>query len=116
MARRRLTPTVAAASPAPEADVPRAEHSATLRPTLAAAAPIARVAGDAAGSAAFEEVSRALTQARETGRMVLDLPLDDIAPVAVFLASEGSRYLTGNTLFVDGGAHINGAYWVPDLD
>ena len=43
-------------------------------------------------------------------------PLDDIAPVAVFLASEGSRYLTGNTLFVDGGAHINGAYWVPDLD
>ena len=80
MARRRLTPTVAAASPAPEADVPRAEHSATLRPTLAAAAPIARVAGDAAGSAAFEEVSRALTQARETGRMVLDLPLDDIAP------------------------------------
>ncbi|SDD12297.1 SDR family NAD(P)-dependent oxidoreductase [Nocardioides lianchengensis] len=41
---------------------------------------------------------------------------DDIAPVAVFLASEGSRYLTGNTLFVDGGSHINGAAWAPDLD
>ncbi len=40
----------------------------------------------------------------------------DIAPVAVFLASEGSRYLTGNTLFVDGGSHINGAPWAPDLD
>ena len=40
----------------------------------------------------------------------------DIAPVAVFLASEGSRYVTGNTLFVDGGSHINGAPWAPDLD
>lgn len=42
-------------------------------------------------------------------------PYEDIAPVAVFLASEGSRYLTGNTLFVDGGSHINGVAWAPDL-
>ena len=41
---------------------------------------------------------------------------DDIAPVALFLASEDSRYLTGNTLFVDGGSHINGSSWAPDLD
>ena len=40
---------------------------------------------------------------------------DDISPVALFLASEGSRYLTGNTLFVDGGSHINGSTWAPDL-
>ena len=41
---------------------------------------------------------------------------DDISPVALFLASEGSRYLTGNTLFVDGGSHINGSAWAPNLD
>lgn len=41
---------------------------------------------------------------------------EDIAPVALFLACEDSRYLTGNTLFVDGGSHINGAAWAPDLD
>lgn len=43
-------------------------------------------------------------------------PYEDIAPVAVFLAAEASRYVTGNTLFVDGGAHINGVAWAPDLD
>lgn len=42
-------------------------------------------------------------------------PEEDIAPVAVFLASEDSRFVTGNTLFVDGGSHINGAGWVPEL-
>ena len=42
-------------------------------------------------------------------------PETDIAPVAIFLASEGARYLTGNTLFVDGGGHINGVAWAPDL-
>ncbi|MFN2540104.1 MAG: SDR family NAD(P)-dependent oxidoreductase [Mycobacteriales bacterium] len=42
-------------------------------------------------------------------------PFEDIAPVAVFLASEGARYLTGNTLFVDGGSHINGSAWAPEL-
>ncbi len=42
-------------------------------------------------------------------------PEADIAPVALFLASDECRYLTGNTLFVDGGAHINGVAWAPDL-
>jgi NAD(P)-dependent dehydrogenase (short-subunit alcohol dehydrogenase family) len=43
-------------------------------------------------------------------------PYLDIAPVVLFLAGEGCRYLTGNTLFVDGGSHINGVAWTPDLD
>jgi NAD(P)-dependent dehydrogenase (short-subunit alcohol dehydrogenase family) len=42
-------------------------------------------------------------------------PEADIAPVAFFLASEDSRYITGNTLFAGGGSHINGAVWAPDL-
>lgn len=42
-------------------------------------------------------------------------PEADIGGVAVFLASDDARYLTGNTLFVDGGAHINGVQWAPTL-
>ena len=33
-------------------------------------------------------------------------PETDIAPVAVFLASADSRFLTGQVLYVDGGAHL----------
>ncbi|MEU8139514.1 SDR family NAD(P)-dependent oxidoreductase [Streptodolium elevatio] len=40
-------------------------------------------------------------------------PEDDIGGVAVFLASDDARYVTGNTLFVGGGSHINGVAWAP---
>ncbi|MGB9304908.1 MAG: glucose 1-dehydrogenase [Mycobacterium sp.] len=62
----------------------------------------------------YPELEAMADAANPMGRM--GQPYDDIAPVAVFLASDGSRYLTGNTLFVDGGSHINGAPWTPDLD
>jgi NAD(P)-dependent dehydrogenase (short-subunit alcohol dehydrogenase family) len=39
----------------------------------------------------------------------------DIGPVAVFLASDESRYITGNTLHADGGGHINGVPWSFEL-
>ena len=42
-------------------------------------------------------------------------PEQDIGGVAVFLASDDARYLTGNTLFADGGGHINGVQWAPPL-
>lgn len=42
---------------------------------------------------------------------------DDIAPVAVFLASEMSRYVNGETINVDGGMHLPGYNSRPlDLD
>lgn len=43
-------------------------------------------------------------------------PEADIAGVALFLASDDARYVTGNTLFVDGGAHINGVAWAPHFE
>jgi len=33
--------------------------------------------------------------------------LADIAPIAVFLAAGESQYLTGHTIYADGGAHIS---------
>lgn len=42
-------------------------------------------------------------------------PQEDIGGVALFLASEDARYLTGNTLHADGGGHINGVNWEPPV-
>ncbi|HEV3452264.1 MAG TPA: SDR family oxidoreductase [Acidimicrobiia bacterium] len=70
----------------------------------------------AAARAVFErnpELRVSAETAHPMGR--LGDPELDIAPVALFLASEDCRYVTGNTLFVDGGTHINGAAWAPDL-
>jgi NAD(P)-dependent dehydrogenase (short-subunit alcohol dehydrogenase family) len=39
----------------------------------------------------------------------------DIAGVALFLAGDDAAYVTGNTLFVDGGTHINGGGWNVEL-
>jgi ParB family chromosome partitioning protein len=73
MARRRLLPNPAFTD-APS--VPRAEHLPADFP----AAPIARVAADAAGTAAARELAQAFEAARDQGRLVLDLALDAIAP------------------------------------
>jgi NAD(P)-dependent dehydrogenase (short-subunit alcohol dehydrogenase family) len=81
---------------------------------------VANVICPAARSAALQrviatnpEIGEMADASNPMGRM--GDPYDDIAPVAVFLASEGARYLTGNTLFVDGGSHINGSSWAPEL-
>lgn len=76
--------------------------------------PAAKSASFHATMAAHPELVAAADGANPMGR--IGDCYDDIAPVAVFLASEGARYLTGNTLFVDGGSHINGSAWAPDLD
>jgi NAD(P)-dependent dehydrogenase (short-subunit alcohol dehydrogenase family) len=74
----------------------------------------------AAASASFREfealqpeIAATAATANPMGRM--GDPELDIGGVALFLASEDARYITGNTLFADGGAHINGVSWVPEL-
>ena len=81
---------------------------------------IANIICPGAKSAAFRslaeahpEIARLADESNPMGR--LGDPEFDIAPVAVFLASDDARYLTGNTLFVDGGSHINGVAWAPEL-
>jgi hypothetical protein len=70
--RKRLTPANPAfLEPAPEAG------SAPGGPVRAA--PIAEVARDVSATAAAEEMARTLAEARESGRMVLPVPLDAIA-------------------------------------
>lgn len=59
------------------------------------------------------ENAAALLKLNPMGRM--GDPEMDIGSVALFLASEDCRYLTGNTLFVDGGSHINGVPWYPEV-
>ncbi|MGN0062985.1 MAG: SDR family NAD(P)-dependent oxidoreductase [Nocardioides sp.] len=81
--------------------------------TVNVIAPGARSAAFERVAAANPEIAAAADSANPMGRM--GDPYDDVAPVAVFLASDESRYLTGNTLFVDGGSHINGVAWTPDL-
>jgi len=74
-----------------------------------------------ARSAAYERAAAAspanvatMASANPMGR--IGDPLEDIGPVAVFLAGDDCSYLTGNTLFVDGGSHINGVQWAPNVD
>ncbi len=70
MARKRLS------GPLPDyLDAPPVAGQAPPLPR----APIAQVAGESAALAAFEAVSAELTAAREEGRMVLSLPLSDLA-------------------------------------
>lgn len=74
----------------------------------------------AAASASFRQFSAyepalAAAAAKANPMHRMGDPERDVAGVIRFLASEDARYLTGNTLFVDGGAHINGVNWVPDI-
>jgi len=81
--------------------------------TANAVCPAAATEAYRAFAAAAPENAAELLRQNPMGRM--GDPEADIAPVALFLASDDSRYLTGNTLFVDGGSHINGVAWDPGL-
>lgn len=80
----------------------------------------ANIVCPAAVSAAYKRLYK--TQAAMLDAMAAQNPMgrmgdphDDIAPVVAFLVSDEARYMTGNTLFVDGGGHINGVAWAPKL-
>ena len=75
--------------------------------------PGAKTSAFRAWAAANPEMAAATEASHPMGRM--GDPDDDIAPVALFLASDESRYVTGVTIFADGGGHINGVNWVPDF-
>jgi len=62
-------------------------------------------------AAAHPENAAAMLGLNPMGRM--GDPEADIGGAALFLASDDSAYVTGNTLFVDGGSHINGVPWLP---
>lgn len=40
-------------------------------------------------------------------------PEQDIGGATMLLASQDAQYINGNTIFVDGGSHINGVNWSP---
>ncbi len=74
----------------------------------------------AARTEAMIELEKVAADMLEQSRLAIPMqyfgdPEQDIAPVVEFLASDGARYLTGNTLFVDGGSHVNGSPWKMDL-
>ncbi|WP_436772535.1 SDR family NAD(P)-dependent oxidoreductase [Yinghuangia sp. YIM S09857] len=73
--------------------------------------PGAKTEAFAAYAAANPEQAAAAEAMNPMGRM--GDPEGDIGGVALFLASDDSRYVTGNTLFVDGGGAINGVVWQP---
>ena len=65
----------------------------------------------AAAGTVFEELSNAIPGFAEMAAAMNPLgrigdPEEDIAPVAVFLASDDARYVTGETIHVDGGIHL----------
>lgn len=62
---------------------------------------------------AAPELAARMLQQNPMGRM--GDPEEDIGGVAAFLASDASQYLTGNTLYADGGGHINGVQWAPPM-
>ncbi len=72
--------------------------------TVNAISPVAASAHFTKMVEANPEILQAIPMMIPVGRM--GDPEEDIAPAAVFLASDDSRYITGATIPVDGGLHV----------
>jgi NAD(P)-dependent dehydrogenase (short-subunit alcohol dehydrogenase family) len=79
--------------------------------TVNAICPGARTPAYERFAAASPENAAQLLRQNPMGRM--GEPEQDIGSVVAFLCSEGAGYMTGNTVFLDGGSHINGVSWQP---
>jgi NAD(P)-dependent dehydrogenase (short-subunit alcohol dehydrogenase family) len=78
-----------------------------------AIAPAAASPAYVAFAEAAPENAKQMLQQNPLGRM--GDPEHDIGGVALFFASDDSDYVTGNTIFADGGGHINGVQWDPPM-
>lgn len=81
--------------------------------TVNAICPAARTPAYERFAAASPENAALLLKQNPTGRM--GEAEQDIGSVVAFLCGDGGGYMTGNTLFVDGGSHINGVSWLPSV-
>ena len=64
--------------------------------------------------AANPEMMKAILQQIPRGKMG-DAEAD-VGGVAAFLASDDAAHVNGTTQFVDGGSHVNGVAWRPDVE
>lgn len=94
--------------------VAKAGTVSLTRSLAVALAPAVRVNALAPGWVRTDMTKELYEQPRAAARLVRTIPLgrwgetEDVASAALFLASEGARFVTGETLVVDGGGSL---YW-----
>ena len=94
----------AAVAGADGAERPRRScHHSTPTENAISAGPVRTLA--AAGISGFRHMHRAF---RDVAPLRASIKIEDVAGVAVWLASDLSRQVTGETIYVDGGFHILG--------
>jgi enoyl-[acyl-carrier protein] reductase I len=74
-----------------------------IRVNAISAGPLKTLAGSA-----VKGISRLRDMTEETAPLRRNITIEDVGDVAVFLASDMSRAITGNILFVDSGFHLMG--------
>jgi len=79
-----------------------------IRVNAISAGPLKTLAGSA-----VKGISRLRDATEEIAPLRRNITIEDVGDVAVFLASDLARAVTGNTIFVDSGFHVMGAIPAP---